>query len=236
MRKHRGMILTWGLIIAILISNAGKLISDGLSLDQLRSNVLRLHILANSDSEYDQDMKLKVRDAILESGILRGASDMEEAERITRKKLDDIETLAELTLEEYGCDMPVRASLAYIDFDEREYGDMTMPAGNYRALRIEIGKAEGHNWWCVMYPPLCLPAASEVEGDKETEEAFFSEKEKDILEKPQKYRVRFAIWDKLTEIRKGKQPEPEKNTYDTKKKCDISAEIIGRSEQYYCAW
>lgn len=204
MRRHRGAVLTWGMIFAIIISNAGKLISDGLSLDKLRSSVLRLHILANSDSDYDQEMKLKVRDAIIESGILRGASDMEEAERLTESRLSDIETLAELTLEEHGCDLPVHASLAYMDFDEREYGDITMPSGNYKALRIEIGKAQGHNWWCVMYPPLCLPAACEVTDDEETEAAFFDVKERDILEKPQKYRVRFAIWDKLKEVREKK--------------------------------
>ena len=74
-----------------------------------------------------------------------------------------------------------------------------MPAGTYRALRIKIGAAQGHNWWCVMYPPLCIPAASEVEDDKETEKDFFSEKECDIMYK-QKYEVRFALWDKIKEI------------------------------------
>lgn len=215
MRRHYSVILTSGLILAIIISNAGKLISDGLSLDKLRSNVLRLHILANSDSEYDQEMKLKVRDAILESGILRGASDMDEAEHIAENRLDDIEILAEMTLEEYGCDYPVHAYLTDMDFDEREYGDMTMPSGNYKALRVEIGKAEGHNWWCVMYPPLCVPAACEVTADTDTEERAFTEKEQDILGKPQKYKVRFAIWDKIKELKKGKKSGSENEVSDT---------------------
>ena len=214
MRKHLETVLTWGMIAAILISNAGKFVNDGLALEKLRSSVLRLHILANSDSEYDQDMKLKVRDAILESGILRGASDMEEAERIAESRLDDIETLAEITLEEYGCNLPVRASIEDHDFDEREYEDITMPSGKYRALRIEIGKAGGHNWWCVMYPPLCIPAACEVMDDKDTEKEFFDDKEMDILEKPQKYRVRFAIWDKIKEIKQTKKSEQQKQEKD----------------------
>lgn len=214
MRKHLETVLTWGMIAAILISNAGKFVNDGLALDKLRSSVLRLHILANSDSEYDQDMKLKVRDAILESGILRGASDMEEAERIAESRLDDIETLAEITLEEYGCNLPVRASIEDYDFDEREYEDITMPSGNYRALRIEIGEAGGHNWWCVMYPPLCIPAACEVMDDKDTEKEFFDDKEMDILEKPRKYRVRFAIWDKIKEIKQTKKSEQQKQEKD----------------------
>ena len=215
MRRHWSAVLTWGMILAIIISNAGKFVSDGLSLDGLRSSVLRLHILANSDSEYDQKMKLKVRDAILESGILRGATDMEEAERLAESRLEDIETLAEMTLEDNGCYLPVHASLAYMDFDEREYGDITMPSGNYKALRIEIGRAQGHNWWCVMYPPLCLPAACDVTDDEETEEAFFDRKERDILEKPQKYRVRFAIWDKMKELRKDKESGSGKELSDT---------------------
>lgn len=215
MKRHWSAVLIWGMILAIIISNAGKFVSDGLSLDGLRSSVLRLHILANSDSDYDQKMKLKVRDAILESGILRGASDMDEAERLTESRLEDIETLAEMTLEDNGCYLSVHASLAYMDFDEREYGDITMPSGNYKALRIEIGKAQGHNWWCVMYPPLCLPAACNVTDDEETEAAFFDEKERDILEKPQKYRVRFAIWDKIKELKKDKKSDSEKEVSDT---------------------
>ena len=215
MRKHLEAVLTLGMIIAIIISNAGKFIDDGMALDKLRGSVLRLHILANSDSDYDQEMKLKVRDAILESGILRGAADMEEAERIAESRLEDIETLAEITLEDYGCYLPVHASIEDHDFDEREYEDITMPSGNYRALRIEIGKAGGHNWWCVMYPPLCIPAACDVTEDKEAEKEFFDDKEIDILEKPQKYRVRFAVWDKIKELKKGKKSGSENEVSDT---------------------
>ena len=72
-----------------------------------------------------------------------------------------------------------------------------MPGGEYSALRILIGEGEGHNWWCVMYPPLCLPAACEVKTDKKAEKEYFDEEEQDILEKPKKYKVRFAIWDFL---------------------------------------
>lgn len=200
MKKHLFFVLTSGLIFAILISNAFSFIESGLALDKLRGSVLRLHILANSDSDYDQQMKLKVRDALLESGILSGAADLDEAEDIAEKRLRDIETLAELTLEENGCNYSVKASLTDMDFDERQYGEMTMPKGKYKALRVEIGKAEGHNWWCVMYPPLCIPAACEVETDEETEECFFDEKERDILEKPQKYKVRSALWDELKKL------------------------------------
>ena len=197
MKKHLFFVLTSGLILAIIITNALTFVENGLALDKLRNNVLRLHVLANSDSDYDQEMKLKVRDALLESGILSGAADLDEAEEIAEHKLRDIEVLAELTLEEYGCNQTVHASLTDMDFDDRQYGDMTMPKGRYKALRVVIGEGKGHNWWCVMYPPLCLPAAENVKNDKAAEVSFFNEKEQDILEKPQKYKVRFAIWDTI---------------------------------------
>ena len=197
MKKHIWFVLTSGLILAILISNAASVVKSGLALDRLRGSVLRLHILANSDSEYDQDMKLKVRDALLESGILSGAADLNEAEETAENRLRDIETLAELTLEDHGCNYTVKASLEEAEFDNREYGDMTMPKGKYKALRVVIGKGEGRNWWCVMYPPLCLPAACEVKTDEKAEKEYFDEEEQDILEKPKKYKVRFAIWDFL---------------------------------------
>lgn len=200
MRKITEIIFASGLALAVLISNIGSFMRDGRDLDRLRGKVLRLHILANSDSEEDQRLKLTVRDELLKSGILDGAEDLGEAEAIAQEKLPEIVELAEETLRENGCDSNVTAELADVEFDKRVYGDITMPAGTYRALRIKIGAAQGHNWWCVMYPPLCIPAASEVEDDKETEKDFFSEKEYDIMYKPQKYEVRFALWDKIKEI------------------------------------
>ncbi len=193
-----------GLILAILISNIGSFISDGRKLDELRGSVLRLHILANSDSEQDQQLKLMVRDKLLESGLFESAESLSQAEAIAEEKLDKITDIAERVLRENGCNHKVTAELADVDFGDRTYGDITMPAGRYRALRIKIGSAEGHNWWCVMYPPLCLPAACEAEDgageDESAAEANFDEKELDILHKPRKYKVRFAIWDKIKSI------------------------------------
>lgn len=204
MRKQVGAVMAAGLILAILISNIGSFISDGRKLDELRGSVLRLHILANSDSEQDQRLKLMVRDKLLESGLFESAESLSQAEAIAEKKLDKITDIAERVLRENGCAHKVTAELADVDFGDRTYGDITMPAGRYRALRIKIGSAEGHNWWCVMYPPLCLPAACEAEDgvgeDESAAEANFDEKELDILHKPRKYKVRFAIWDKIKSI------------------------------------
>lgn len=204
MRKQVGAVMAAGLILAILISNIGSFISDGRKLDELRGSVLRLHILANSDSEQDQRLKLMVRDKLLESGLFESAESLSQAEAIAEEKLDKITDIAERVLRENGCAHKVTAELADVDFGDRTYGDITMPAGRYRALRIKIGSAEGHNWWCVMYPPLCLPAACEAEDgvgeDESAAEANFDEKELDILHKPRKYKVRFAIWDKIKSI------------------------------------
>ncbi len=200
MKKKTEIILAAGLLLAILMTDSITFIRDGRRLEQLRGSVLRLHILAESDSERDQQLKLKVRDALLTSGVLDGADDLKSAENIASAKLPEIERIAEDTLRENGCSLPVSAELADVEFDERTYGDITMPAGEYRALRVKIGSAQGHNWWCVMYPPLCLPAACEVTDDKEKECELFDDDELDIMYHPEKYEVRFAIWDKIKEL------------------------------------
>ena len=201
MKKNKlNFVLAGGLLCAIIISNIGSFVRDGMALDELRSSVLRLHILAESDSEYDQNLKLKVRDEILKSGILNGAENLDEAVETANEKIPEIIYISEKTLRKNGCKLSVSAEITEMHFDERIYGDMTMPAGEYQALRIKIGTAKGHNWWCVMYPPLCIPSACEVEADTETAPVFFSGKELDIMEKPKKYRIKFALWDKIKKI------------------------------------
>lgn len=202
MKKTSTLIFAAGLILTILISNGIAVIRDGRRLEQLRGSVLRLHILADSDSEHDQKLKLKVRDALLECGIFEEAASLKEAESAAAEKITEITEIAESVLRENGCDRPVTAELADVEFDERVYGDITMPSGEYRALQVKIGSAQGKNWWCVMYPPLCIPAAcgdEELKNDRSAEE-IFSDEELDILYQPKKYRVRFAIWDKIKEI------------------------------------
>ena len=131
------------------------------SCSELYEDVLRVHILANSDSAADQSLKLSVRDAVLEhcSGYYRDCSDKDEAIAITREHLDEIQQAAEEEIRARGFSYPVRAEIDEMYFDTRYYDDFTMPAGEYDALRLTIGAGEGHNWWCVMYPSLCVGAA-----------------------------------------------------------------------------
>ncbi len=196
--KKTDIILLSGLIGAIIFSNFAKFES---TLSGLEHGVLRMHILANSDSEQDQNLKIKVRDRLLEHSydIFGECDTLEEMEDAAEEKLDYINNIAIQVIEENGFDYGVQSNLVSMEFDERTYGDMTMPAGNYEALRITIGEAQGHNWWCVMYPPLCIPAAETVEADTDTAEAYFNKDELDVMENPQDYQVKF----KCVEIYKG---------------------------------
>ncbi len=171
----------------------------------LREDVLRLHILADSDSEEDQALKLKVRDALLEeSGVLfAGCDTPEEIRKRAEEQQETIRLLAQNVLEENGCDDKVTVQLVQMEFDEKQYKEITMPAGNYDALRILIGEAEGQNWWCVMYPPLCIPSASDVIGDSGTARECFGEETADILEDAPKYEVKFKClewWESICEV------------------------------------
>lgn len=120
-------------------------------------DALRLHILANSDSEEDQEVKLRVRDAILElfEGGLGAQTKAEAYERMLAIG-PEIQSAAERVLYENGCEQTVTLETGEFDFPERTYGEEIYPAGRYSALRVILGSGEGHNWWCVMFPPLCV--------------------------------------------------------------------------------
>lgn len=124
----------------------------------LAEEVLRFHVLANSDSDEDQALKLKVRDAVLEF-LEENMPEMEDAadtKAWIRTNIDAIEEISRETVDAEGAEYPVNAAVTTCWFPDKSYGDVTFPAGNYEALRIEIGAAEGHNWWCVLYPGLCF--------------------------------------------------------------------------------
>ena len=130
---------------------------------RLASQVIRLHILANSDSEEDQALKLEVRDRVLEttSALLAGETEPQAAAVLLNQHLDDIAQTAAQEISAQGHDDRVEVRLEQAWFPTRQYQGISLPAGNYLALRVLIGAAEGHNWWCVVFPNLCLPAVSE---------------------------------------------------------------------------
>lgn len=124
----------------------------------LADSLIRLHVVANSDSPADQALKRNVRDAVLAymSEQLKDSKDINRTRYIINERMDDIVRLASEELKKNGSDYAVKASLGSYPFPTKAYGDVTLPAGNYQALRIVIGSGEGANWWCVLFPPLCF--------------------------------------------------------------------------------
>lgn len=146
--------LAGGMAICVILSLCG-FSSDCRS---IRDKVVRLHVLANSDSEQDQALKLKVRDAVTQAaaGWLDGADGEGEALQRVKDYLPKLQAVAQQTVYENGYTYPVKATVCEMYFDTRRYDTVTMPAGMYDAVRFEIGKGKGKNWWCVIYPPLCI--------------------------------------------------------------------------------
>ena len=126
-------------------------------------NVLRLHVLANSDSSADQALKLEVRDRILEetATLFKDCKSKDEAREAVESNLDKIREIAEQTVREAGYEYGVSVSLGEEEYPTKNYEECCFPAGEYLSLRVMIGEAEGENWWCVLFPPLCIDAAGE---------------------------------------------------------------------------
>lgn len=133
---------------------------------ELSQDVFRLHILANSDSEADQSLKIKVRDKVLDytEDLFNFANSKEEAESIISDNLQSISNVAYQTVLDNGYDYVVTAEITNMYFTTRYYEGYTLPSGMYDALRITIGEGEGHNWWCVMYPSICISSAEDKES------------------------------------------------------------------------
>ena len=183
-----------GIIGAVVFSNFSGVTG---TVSKLEKDVLRMHILANSDSVEDQSVKLKVRDKLLECSeeIFGENFSLEDMKKNAGEKLEAINKIAEEVLSENGFSYGSNAEFVNMEFDARKYGELTMPAGNYDAVRITLGEAKGHNWWCVMYPPLCIPAAQEAVSDEERAEEYFDGSEMDMLENPGDYEIRFRCVD-----------------------------------------
>ena len=167
--------------------------------EHLAQEVLRFHVLANSDSDADQALKLKVRDSVL--GFLEEAMpEMDDASRTAawmREHIDEIEAVSRETVAAEGADYPVSAAVTTCWFPDRTYGGLTFPAGNYEALRVEIGAAEGHNWWCVLYPGLCfLDSANAVvpEEGREKLKNVLTEEEYSRITATSDFKVSWFFW------------------------------------------
>ena len=124
----------------------------------LSKSVFRLHVIANSDSDEDQSLKLQVRDKLLDymNSITANVSSKDDAIKIAQDHQKDFQIIAEQTILDKGYSYPVTVEIGNYEFPTKHYGDISLPSGYYDALRVKIGDACGHNWWCVMFPPLCF--------------------------------------------------------------------------------
>ena len=190
---------TKALFLGFLFSLVFSLMDFTNKCDGISNKILRLHIMANSNSVEDQSLKLKVRDKILEvfSSELKGFQNLEVAKRNLESNLEEIKRVAQEEVYKEGYNYKVNAEVVNMYFSIRKYQENTLPSGFYDALRITIGEGKGKNWWCVMFPPMCLPAAEEeIELDN-----VLTPCECKIVENESEYIIKFKITELLMEIK-----------------------------------
>lgn len=191
--------------ICILLALAALLLL-GLWLEreqsELAGSVLRLHVLANSDSEEDQSLKLKVRDRILAEAeeILPKQGTIEETAQVIEDNLSRFAAAGQEIVEEEGFSYSVGVELTQVWFPTKEYDGFSLPAGEYQALRVTIGEGDGQNWWCVVFPPLCLNSVSESVEEMACSAGMDEEQVALITGESEGYVVKFKVlelWDKI---------------------------------------
>lgn len=182
-------------IILILITTIISTAAFSTRCDEVRTNVLRLHILANSDSEADQALKLIIRDKLLTEGadVFDGSVTADNAADKIAEASERLKAVAEQTAKENGFDYEVKIEVTEEYFDTRSYEKVTLPAGRYKAVKVIIGEGAGKNWWCVMFPPLCLPAAEENDERDVKIDAILTDSGVRLIESNPKFEVRFKI-------------------------------------------
>lgn len=198
-KRFTGALISLSITVLIAVLFLGMMPVHGES--EIYDSVVRLHVLANSDSAEDQELKFKVRDYVLmeTSTIVEGAKTREEAEAVLRENLSRIEAVAAAVVADSGYDYPVTVELGLEEYPTRDYESICFPSGTYTSLRVCIGEAEGQNWWCVLFPNLCFAAASNGDSKQAAEDAFISagltpEQYKIITETEDvKYTVRFKF-------------------------------------------
>lgn len=186
-----------------------ELNSKELELEEIQNEIIRFHVLANSDTEEDQKLKIKVRDKVIEkmSSKLSNTKNINEAREILIDSIDEVDRIAKDVIEENGYNYNVRSELKRENFPDKIYGDTLYPQGEYEAFRILIGEAEGQNWWCVMFPPLCFVDESKQTINSDKSEENFEEirnESKDTENNKSKNKEKIKFKSKLFELFKKK--------------------------------
>lgn len=166
--------------------------------EDIANSVFRLHVIANSDSAEDQALKLKVRDSLLlyMNNLSKNCSSKEEVIELAKQNQEQLKQIAEKTITENGFSYPVSVEIGISDFPTKTYGDISLPAGTYDALRVKIGDSKGKNWWCVMFPPLCFVDVSSgivPEDSKEEMKENLNDEEYDLISKTDDNEIHFKF-------------------------------------------
>ena len=196
-KEKRDKIFLIALIIAYILYCAFSITYFSSVSGEIRENVVRLHILADSNSEIDQNVKLKVRDALLEKNtqLLSDKVTPENATEYFKNSKDELEQCANEVLKENGLNYKATITLGKEYYTTRVYEDLTFPAGVYTSIKVVLGSGEGKNWWCVMFPPLCVPVA---DGGIETSdnvnlEDYLNEDGKRLVSSQGKFKIGFKV-------------------------------------------
>ena len=204
--KIMSMILLAVIILGIITLGLG--IYTQTVTQTLSENILRFHVVANSDTTEDQLLKQQVKDEIIAymQPLLKNAEDIDESKRLIMAYSEDIKQVANRVVSKWGKDYKVQLFIDHANFPTKSYGDIILPAGEYEACRIIIGEGKGENWWCIMFPPLCyVDAATGVvpaEGKAKLQEQLTDEQYNMICNADAPYEIRFKIVDKVNNLLK----------------------------------
>ncbi len=188
-------------LIGVLVSN----ILQARYVERIADQVLRFHVIANSDSTADQELKLAVRDALVAYMAKNGDSfeNADEAAAFASSHCSELTEIAAAVIRQAGQNYPVSASVTWCSFPDKTYGNLTFPAGRYRALQVKIGAADGQNWWCVLYPLLCFTDEGTVSVPEQSQEKLqeaLDEEDYERLENAGRPRLRFKFLEWLEEL------------------------------------
>lgn len=191
-------------IMSISISGEVKKIST--ASEDYKNKLIRFHVIANSDSDEDQNLKLKVRDAVIDylQPKLELSSSIEESETIIKSEYKELENISKNIVLENGYKYDISVGIDYSTFPTKQYSNVVLPAGEYKALRIIIGEGKGKNWWCVMFPPLCFvdeqSSIIDTETDKKLREILTEEEYELIAQNNKKQVNKVEVKFKIVEI------------------------------------
>ena len=195
-----------GVISLMTLTISGEVKNINSLSENYKDKLIRFHVIANSDSDEDQELKLKVRDAVIEylQPKLSKSKNISQSEEIIKNEYDQIEKLSENIIKENGYTYDIKVGIEYSNFPTKQYSSVVLPAGEYKALKIVIGEGTGKNWWCVMFPPLCFIDEENGVIDKATDEKLkevLTEEEYNLITHKTKEEVsRVEVKFKIAEI------------------------------------